>query len=791
MLNRICSRKYQLVATSLAITALAACGGSSEQSQTQARQNPDEPEVIATLLDFSRGKLPDGTQFDNATGGIVETTDGHALEVNFSPDAYWSVVRFQPDEPWDWSALEDFHFAIDAENTGEESIQLYVSLTNADASGNPTEITGNRAVTANRSVNIAAGESGTYFFVLDGPTTTIETAKRENPSPWETDDEMFYWRYGQKNMDLGNVTSISLNVRGNITPKTIRVDNMRLRKNPEHDLSFLEGVVDEFGQNAKEDYPVKVHSLEELKKAAADELAALEDSSLMPDRSRWGGWKDGPKLDGTGFFRVEKVDGKWWMVDPDGYLFFSHGPANVRMANLTTFTGIDFKDESVRYVDPDEVTPEDSIGIVTLSDKARETRYVAYPLRHKMFNWLPDYNDELADHYSFRRSAIMGPMDGGETFSFYRANLERRYGETEPESYVRKWEQVTLDRMNDWGFTSFGNWVDPAFYPNEQVPYFANGWIIGDFQTLSSPVDVWAPMPDVFDPEFVRRAEITIAVIADEIQGSPWCVGIFVDNEKSWGFREGSVPQRYGIILDALSKSSGESPAKAAFTKRLRDKYSDIDVINERWNAAIASWDELAAGFETEDHSDAMVEDLSFLLEVLSEEYFRVVHDTVATYLPNHLYMGARMANWGMPDETIKASVKYSDVLSFNIYEEGMQPHAWEFLDEIDLPTIIGEWHIGATEETGLYHPGLVMADDQADRARMYTAYMESVARLPSMVGAHWFQYVDSPLTGRAFDGEGYNVGWVTVTDIPYPEMIEAAKAFNSTLYPKRYNGDF
>ena len=141
-----------------------------------------------------------------------------------------------------------------------------------------------------------------------------------------------------------------------------------------------------------------------------------------------------------------------------------------------------------------------------------------------------------------------------------------------------------------------------------------------------------------------------------------------------------------------------------------------------------------------------------------------------------------------MPKETIKASVKYSDVLSFNIYEEGVQPHQWDFLNEIDLPTVIGEFHIGATQGTGLFHPGLVQADDQADRAKMYQAYMESVTNHKNMVGAHWFQYLDSPITGRAFDGEPYNVGFVSTTDIPYPEMIKAAKEFNSALYSKRFN---
>ena len=88
----------------------------------------------------------------------------------------------------------------------------------------------------------------------------------------------------------------------------------------------------------------------------------------------------------------------------------------------------------------------------------------------------------------------------------------------------------------------------------------------------------------------------------------------------------------------------------------------------------------------------------------------------------------------------------------------------------------------------GLTHPGLVFASDQEDRARMYKVYTESVADHDNFVGAHWFQYIDSPLTGRAFDGESYNVGFVNAADVPYPEMVQAAKEFNTALYPDRFN---
>jgi agarase len=63
---------------------------------------------------------------------------------------------------------------------------------------------------------------------------------------------------------------------------------------------------------------------------------------------------------------------------------------------------------------------------------------------------------------------------------------------------------------------------------------------------------------------------------------------------------------------------------------------------------------------------------------------------------------------------------------------------------------------------------------------------MESVLNKSYMVGAHWFQYVDEPITGRAFDGENANIGFVDVTDTPYPELIKAVKEVTSTMYQKR-----
>jgi hypothetical protein len=68
----------------------------------------------------------------------------------------------------------------------------------------------------------------------------------------------------------------------------------------------------------------------------------------------------------------------------------------------------------------------------------------------------------------------------------------------------------------------------------------------------------------------------------------------------------------------------------------------------------------------------------------------------------------------------------------------------------------------------------------------MYETYVNSVLDHPLFVGCHWFQYMDQPLTGRTLDGENYNIGFVTITDTPYPEMVAAARKTHSAMYRRR-----
>ncbi|MEI8619191.1 hypothetical protein P4S63_25445 [Pseudoalteromonas sp. B193] len=409
----------------------------------------------------------------------------------------YSGITLTPDTPWDWSQFKDFNIAFELANPGQHSVQIYLDISDIDGAN------------YTRTVNVPIGGFNTYYAKLDGHDLATPDGEenvelnftsglRSNPVTWQSDETQFISMWGKKNLNLKGITKISLSVQSALHDKALQIKSIDLRTNPEFDTEFLTHIVDKFGQNAKQDFAYKVDSEAELiadKKQEAQQLL----SQRPADRSRFGGWAQGPKLEGTGYFRTAKHKGKWSLVDPDGYLYLATGLDIIRLANSTTLTGYDFDQSLFKSANESGLTPEDSKGLNQVNKEALASRFVASQVRKDLFEWLPSYDEPMGKHYGYRKSAHSGPLAHGETYSFYSANLERKYGQNNSD-YMQKWREVTLKRMITWGFTSLGNWTDPSYYDNQQVPYFANGWIIGDFKTVSSGNDFWGAMPDVFDP---------------------------------------------------------------------------------------------------------------------------------------------------------------------------------------------------------------------------------------------------------------------------------------------------
>ena len=611
--------------------------------------------------------------------------------------------------------------ALDVVNPSDEPLSFSMEV--EDASGAKT--------VARTALPLRARESATFALPLNSPPPLQMGMRGEGALPG-----FRLMAEDHHAVDTAHVAAIRiyLNKPGKARPMIL--DNIRLVPG----ISY-EKIVDAYGQSAREQWPGKLTNVSQFQSRRAEEEADLKLRPSLPDRDEYGAWASGPKLEATGFFHAAKHEGKWWLVAPNGRLFFSIG-----LDCVTTREG----------------------GTVVEG-------------RENMFQALPSADDPLAVHYETVRTATpVGLRDiqfyAGKVFNFYSANLQRKYGD----DWKHLWQETALARLRAWGVNTIANWSDPAFYGNGRVPYTVTLGIRGALGEVSSGSDYWGRMRDVFDPRFAQAVDDSVRATAEARRDDPWCVGYFVDNELAWGNMR-SDRGRYGLALGALSQGA-DSAAKRAFVDQAKARYASVERLNEAWGSRLSSWDDfLAKPYQPEgEWKPAMREDLAAFMKEFATRYFRTIRDALKKYDPHHLYLGSRFS--GYTREEVLAAAEYCDVISFNIYRARVNPSDWSVLDGIDKPVVIGEFHMGALDR-GMFHTGLVSTPDQAARADMYQDYVRSVADHPLFVGCHFFKFNDEPLTGRPRDGENYNIGFTTVTDSVYPELVAAAKAVHGEVY--------
>lgn len=485
--------------------------------------------------------------------------------------------------------------------------------------------------------------------------------------------------------------------------------------------------IDTFGQYRHRSWPGKVQSLEDLvsrKKLESDQLVA------NPGPKGWdqyGGWASGPKREATGFFRTEKVKGKWWLIDPEGRLFFSQGIDCVRMLDTTPI-------------------------------EERADWFSDFPGKDPAFASFLSHGYALKGHYAGRNP---------ECFSFAGANLLRKYGPDWSATHPRLIHQ----RLRSWGLNTIANWSDERIRSLRLTPYTDS---IGSGRTpsIEGSEGYWGKFPDVFHPAFTENLRQAMQAKQGKSAGDPWCIGYFSDNEMSWG-------DEISLGLGALV-SPPDQPAKKALVADLQARYSEVSRLNAAWGTEHTSWEALLENRKAPDRKKASA-DLAAFSGKIAEQYFRSVKEAIKAVAPHQLYLGCRFA-WANP-RAAAAAAKHCDVVSYNLYRRSVAD--FRFDGGADVPLIIGEFHFGALDR-GLFHTGLVPVETQEARANAYRDYVRGALRHPQFVGCHWFQYQDEPTTGRVYDEENYQIGFVDIADTPYSEMIAASREIADHLYDDR-----
>ncbi|MHB8956913.1 MAG: beta-galactosidase [Pirellulaceae bacterium] len=656
----------------------------------------------------------------NAKPTIVQTVTAHRLQVVTSPEAQWPGVTLKaPEGNWDLSAYSDV--AVDVTNSGPHGVTVHLRVDSPGGDGTKNSITG--------QVTLKPDETRTLTVPL----------RRKLPAALA--EKLFGMRgypggYAKEGgLDVSQITQLIVFVDHPKEEHTFQLGDIQATGSHEQEPWMTMSpdeffpMIDRFGQFIHKDWPGKMHSDEELRKTLDKELADLEARPGPTDWDQYGGWAAGPELNATGFFYPLKHEGKWWLVDPDGRLFWSHGVDCVGFGEGTT----PITDREFYFAE----LPSDDSPFAEFYGKG---------------SWAPhNYYEDKGEY---------------RTFNFRGSNLLRKHGE----DWRQMGAEMSLRRLRSWSMNTIANWSDSRIFLMRKTPYVVSAGSSGA-KSIEGSSGYWGKFPDPFDPSFRAAIERRMQGERDKSAGDPFCIGYFVDNELGWG-------DELSLAKAALASPAGQA-AKLAFLTDLEAKYQTIDKLNAAWNTAHVSWEAMRESRTPPDEKLAR-EDLGSFYTRIAEEYFRISREVVKKFAPDNLYLGCRFA-W-VNDRGARAAAKYCDVIGYNLYQDTVD--SFRLPAGVDKPVIVGEFHFGALDR-GMFHTGLRPTASQQARAEAYRNYVTGAIRNPLLVGTHWFQYSDQATTGRG-DGENYQIGLVDICDNPYPETIQAVRDVGQQMYTTR-----
>lgn len=271
--------------------------------------------------------------------------------------------------------------------------------------------------------------------------------------------------------------------------------------------------VDRYGQYTGEEWPGKVTSDDQLRAEAAREWPLIRDAAFDPEKfDRFGGRIDAGKFEATGRFYTKKIDGRHWLITPEGHRYFIIGCDAVGYREGGYSSPLKNPDGSARS------------GFAELPDPRR----------------VPD------------------GFPGGRKVNLLAANLEKKYGP----GYYEKSKEVNRRRLISWGFNSTAKW---GWGETFDLPY------VEDWSFLSVK-----RLPrrriDVYDPGFAAAVEKEVAALVARRRNDPMLIAYASENENGWEYRDISdltaadpeVASKQALV-DFLIRRHGEEKAAGLF----------------------------------------------------------------------------------------------------------------------------------------------------------------------------------------------------------------------------------
>ncbi|MGE8067652.1 beta-agarase [Pseudomonas sp. NPDC089569] len=731
-----------------------------------------------------------------------QTPEGEVLRrVTFNPVAR-PTLRLTPQSgAWDWSQSGVMSLRI--QSAMNWAVTLYVTIQSNDGK------------TLVSRIDLPAGPAQTLLVPLQPTSPLSQGMKAGPPMPMTVDGQRILLASSAGELDRSQVVSVSVSMDQPKAAQSILLERFGVQDAEAVTHAVYGALVDAYGQSTRARWPEKVSSDEQLKNAAAKERQQLK--TWLAEREKapldqYGGWTQGPTFKTSGFFHTQKRDGRWYLVTPQGHPFYSLGINTVAPdVNQTYVAGREWMFESLPK-------PGETLARHFGEGDSRGGNGVDQGRGFNFGSWYDFYGANLQRLYgspcapgSDTRAGVAAAAKDDAAEATAQKAAEPTVVPSTAEAGVaeavrsdadqataaraleqapmqpckavvdeKRWAGQTLDRLQAWGFNTIGNWSAPVLGDAERVPYTLPLSIVGDYTSISTGNDWWGGMPDPFDPRFAMATERAVAIATRDHRDDPWLIGYFADNELAWAGPGDDPKSRYALAYGTL-KMTTDVPAKRAFLKQLRDKYRNQAGLSKAWGIDLPAWELMEdPGFvpplPSAEHPEIEA-DFKYFQKVFADTYFKTISDSLKWHAPNQLLLGGRFAI--STPEAVESCAQYCDVLSFNLYT--LQPQdGYDFakLRSLDKPVLITEFNFGSTDR-GPFWGGVTQLAKEEDRGPAYANFLKQALSEPSIVGVHWFQYLDQPVTGRLLDGENGHFGLVGITDLPFQGFVDSVRKSN------------
>lgn len=421
-----------------------------------------------------------------------------------------------------------------------------------------------------------------------------------------------------------------------------------------------------------------------------------------------------------GFFHTEKIDGRWWLIGPDGQRFISKGVDTVQFAQDN--------------IQGTQRSPYGEANRAKYQTEAAWRAAVARRLVDWGFNTLGAWSDsELAkldcggQHLAYAPNVDLGAAFVWRTGDAWRCGIF-------PDVFAPEFETACRQRALDHCGPRKNDPAVLGWFTDNELRWGPDWRGKDELLTLFLALPAKAPG---------RTAAIEL--LHERYGTADKFNTVWNTNFASW---------------DALANAGPINPPVVR-----KEVYAQNQETERQAN-------------EGDPKRAAFVGDCEAFLAQLAERYFRITAAAIKEADPNHLNFGCRFA-YVPPAPVVAAAAKYLDAISFNCYDRDPRP-AIERYAVFGKPVIIGEFSF-RSEDSGL--PNTKGAGPkvktQAGRAAAFKKYVTAALSHPNLVGYHWFEHADEPQEGR-FDGENSNYGVVTITDEVYTELTNAMRELNA-----------